>query len=276
MPNLRVIYDNVANSSTLTASTTAGTLAASNMLTEAKTSVHRSTGTSVVYTMTWATAQKIGGVALPATNLTSTATIRVQLYSDTAGTTQIADSTTKSACPSAALGLYGWGASINANAFAFGGASKTAVWFTAQPTTVRRCVITLTDTSNPAGYIDCARIVAGPYWESGKNPDYGVTAGTTDLTKTARAESGDALTTRGAQYQSMSLKLDEMSETSRAEFAKIIRSAGAYRNMFFSLLPDNATASAEQDHMIYGRRANGAFTFDYFNSFSTSVEIDGW
>lgn len=276
MPNLRIIFDNVANTSTLTASTTAGSLVESNMLTDAKASVHRSTGTSVVYTMTWATAQKIGGVALPATNLTSAATIRVQLYSDTAGTTQIADSGVKNACASAHLGLHGWGANINANAFAYGGASKTAAWFTTQPATVGRCVITLTDAANPAGYIDCARIVAGPYWEAPTNPDYGVTSGITDLTKTARAESGDALTTRGAQYQSMSLNLANLAEADRAAFAKIVRSAGSYRNLFFSLLPDNVDASAEQDHMVYGKRANGAFTFDFFNSFSTNVEIEGW
>ena len=76
MPNLRLIYDNVASSATLTASTTAGTLAASNMLTDVKSVVHRSTGTSVTYTMTWTANQTVGGVALPATNLTSTATIR--------------------------------------------------------------------------------------------------------------------------------------------------------------------------------------------------------
>lgn len=276
MPNLRLIYDNVASSATLTASTTAGTLAASNMLTDVKSVVHRSTGTSVTYTMTWTANQTVGGVALPATNLTSTATIRVQLYSDTAGTTQIADSGTVSACPSSQLGLFGWGSNINANAFAHGGASKAAVWFSTKLSTVRRCVITLTDTSNPAGYIDCARLVIGPYWEAPYNPKYGATAGTQDLTKVDRSEGGDQLTVRGPQYQTMSLDLALLTEVKRAELAKIIRSIGSFRSVFFSLLPGNSTASAEQDHMIYGKRSSSPFTFDFFNSFSTKVEIEGW
>ena len=276
MPNLRLIYDNVASSATLTASTTAGSLAASNMLTDVKSAVHRSAGTSVTYTMTWTSAQTVGGVALPATNLTSTATIRVQLYSDTAGTTQIADSGTLSACPSSQLGLFGWGSNINANAFAHGGASKAAVWFSTQFSTVRRCVITLTDASNPAGYIDCARLVIGPYWEAAYNPKYGATAGTQDLTKVDRSEAGDQLTVRGPQYQTMSLDLSLLTEAKRAELTKIIRSIGSFQSAFFSLLPGNSTASAEQDHMIYGKRASSPFTFDFFNSFSTRVEIEGW
>lgn len=275
MPNLRIIYDNVANSSTLSASSTAGGLAASNMLTEVKAVVHRSTGTSVTYTMTWTTAQTIGAVALPATNLTSTATVRVQLYSDTAGATQVADSGTVQACPSSQLGLHGWGANLDANAFAFGGSSKVAVWFASQVSSVRRCVITLSDASNPAGYIDCARIVAGPYWESERNPSYGAQAGIQDMSRTTRTEAGDSLVARGAQYQTMSLNLADLTETSRAAFTKIVRSAGSYKNLFFSLLPGSGS-TAEQDHMIYGKRANGGFTFDYFNGFSTRVEIEGW
>lgn len=276
MPNMRLIYDNVASSATLTTSSTAGLLVASNMLTDVKSAVHRSTGTSVSYTLTWAANQVVGGVALPATNLTATATIRVQLYSDTAGTVQIADSGTVSACPSSQLGLFGWGSSINANAFAHGGASKVAVWFSTQLSTARRCVITLTDTSNPAGYIDCARLVLGPYWEAPYNPKYGAAAGTQDLTKVDRSEGGDQLTVRGPQYQTMSLDLALLPEAKRAELAKIIRSVGSHTNVFLSLLPGSATASAEQDHMIYGKRSSSPFTFDFFNAFSTKIEIEGW
>ena len=276
MPNLRILYDNVIAKAALTASTTAGALAASNLLTDVKSAVHRSTGTSVTYTMTWSAVQTVGAVALPATNLTSTATIRVQLYSDTAGVTQIADSGTVSACPSGQLGLFGWGSSINANAFAHGGASKTAVWFSTQLSTVLRCVITLTDTGNPAGYIDCARLVLGPYWEAPYNPKYGAAAGTQDLTKVDRSDGGDQLTVRGPQYQTMSLDLALLTEAKRAELAKIIRSVGSHTSVFLSLLPGNAAASAEQDHMIYGKRTNSPFTFDFFNSYSTKIEVEGW
>ena len=276
MPNLRILYNNALPGATLTASTTSGALAASNLLTDVKAAVHRSTGTSVTYTMTWSAAQTVGAVALPATNLTSASTISVQLYSDAAATTRIADSGTVSACPSSQLGMFGWGSAIDANAFAHGGASKTAVWFATQYSTVRCCIVTLTDASNPAGYIDCARLVIGPYWEAPYNPKYGATAGSIDLTKSDRSQAGDLLIVRGAQYQTMSLDLALLNEVKRAELAKIIRSVGSHTNLFISLLPGHAEASAEQDHMIYGRRSSGVFTFDFFNAFSTRLEIEGW
>lgn len=164
MKNLIIIHDNAADRCTsLTASNTSGTLYASNMLNDLKGLAHRSTGTSVSYTLTWANPQSVGGVGLPATNLTAEATIRVRLYSDTTGTTLVADSGTKYACPGLNLGMWDWTQPLNANAFAYGGASKSAVWFETH-FSVRRCVIDLVDTANPAGYIDCSRLVVGAYW----------------------------------------------------------------------------------------------------------------
>lgn len=275
MPNLRVLYENVASAAALVASSTAGSLAAANMLTDTKAEVHRSVGKEVTYTLTWATEQRVGAVTLPATNLSASAQMRVQIFSDAAGLGVLFDSGEVAACPSPHLGLHGW-PSINANAFAFGGASKAAVWLPVQPENVKRCVITIKDPDNAAGYIDCARLVVGPYWEADKNPNYGATAGSHDLTKTMRSESGDAFVSRGASYQTMSLQLADMTDKSRATLAKIVRSAGTYRNMFFSLLPDNPSGAAEQDHMIYGKRANAPFSFDYFDGFSTRIEIEGW
>lgn len=324
MPNLRIIYSNAADSSTVTASSTAGTLVAANMLNERKVSVHRSTGTSVTYTLTWAKPQRVGGVALPATNLSQHATVRVRLYEDAALTVPIADSGVRRACPTSTLGLYDWGAPRDARAFPFGGASKVALWFPGQPSTVSACTIELADPDNEAGYIDCSRLVVGPYWEAEKNADYGASAGVTDLSKVQRSDSGDTMTQRGPLFETLRLQMSDIKETARGNLAKIVRSAGSSRNLFYSLLPQaprpivplgfggstllsedpvvelevggqplllggvvalenpnsdifvTGDASAEQDHMIYGKRANGAFTFDHFDSFSLPIEIEGW
>lgn len=275
MPNLRILHDNaLSRTATLTANTTSGSLVAANMQTEVKTAVHRTTGTTAAYTMTWTNLESIGGVALPATNLTSSATIRVRLYSDTVGTTQIADSGTISACPSNALGLHGWTGAINANAFPYGGASKVAVWFSTHYN-ARRCVIDVVDTTNPAGYIDCARVVVGPYWEAPVNAKYGVTSSPVDMSSTSRSESGDQFTRRGAMYETLSLSLQELPEASRSTLLKILRSVGSYRNIFVSLLP-GAGAQVEQDYMIYGKRSSSPISYDFFNTFSNQLEIEGW
>lgn len=302
MPNLRIIYSNAADSSTVTASSTAGTLVAANMLNDRKVSVHRSVGTSVIYTLRWATPQRVGGVALPATNLSRHATVRIRLYEDAGMFSRVGDSGVRKACPTSTLGLYDWGAPRDARAFPWGGASKVAVWFSAQPSTVRACTIELMDPDNEAGYIDCSRLVVGPYWEPEKNADYGASAGVSDLSKVQRSDSGDTMTQRGPMFETLRLQLSDLRESSRGNLAKIIRSAGTSRNLFYSLLPEaqvsttalgadganllsdnpsggilvSGDASAEQDHMIYGKRANGAFSFEYFDGFSLPIEIEGW
>lgn len=56
MANLRIIYDNAADRATLTASTTAGALAATNLQRDEKAAIWRSTDTTATLTATWATA----------------------------------------------------------------------------------------------------------------------------------------------------------------------------------------------------------------------------
>ena len=63
MPNLRLIHDNAADRATsLAASTTSGALVAAYMQNDFKGQVHRSTGTSVSYTLTWTAGETVGGV----------------------------------------------------------------------------------------------------------------------------------------------------------------------------------------------------------------------
>lgn len=79
MPNLRIVSDNaIARVASLVASTTAGGLAAANLASDKKSSVHRATQPSVTYTATWGAAEPIGCVALPFCNLSPTAQWRVR------------------------------------------------------------------------------------------------------------------------------------------------------------------------------------------------------
>lgn len=276
MPNLRIISDNAADRcASITASTTAGTLVAGNLLTDLKGQVHRSTVNSVSYSASWAASESIGAVALPATNLTASATIRVRLYSDAAFTTQIADSGTVSACAGLNLGMWGWTAPRNASAFAYGGASKSAVWLGAQYS-ARSCLVDLADSANPAGYIDCARLVIGGYFEPAYNASYGAQAGIADTSVASRNDAGDLLADRGTLHDTLSVSLQFMPEADRAALLKIIRTVGASRNLFLSLLPGNVSSVAEQDHMVYGKRSNSALSFDVFNAFSNKLDMEGW
>lgn len=276
MNNLRIIYSNAADRATsLAASTTAGSLVAAYMQSDIKGKAHRSTGTSVSYTLTWTDGETISGAGLPAMNLTADATARMRLWSDTGGTTLIADSGTGYACPGLDLGMWDWTLPLNANAFAYGGASKSAVWLDAAYF-ARRCVIDIVDTGNPAGYIDCSRLVIGNHWSPSKNADYGAKIGLIDTTESKRNDAGDLLPDLGVKHDRMQLDLKLLNEADRAQLMRIARNAGTSRNIFLSLLPGNSMSVAEQDHMIYGKRDNSDVSSDYFSVFSQSFTMEGW
>lgn len=277
MPNLRIIHDNAADrADTLVASTTAGALAAANMQTDRKSEVHRSTGTSVSYTATWAGGVSIGGVALPATNLSAEATIRVRLYDDVPGTVLLADSGVQYACPGLNMDLWDWEGILNANAFAYGGASKSAVWF-ANNWFAKCCVIDLADPTNPAGYIDSARLVIGPWWSPRWNAKYGLQVTDVDRSTVKRNDADDAIGERRQHHDAMKFDLQWMPEADRARVRQIFANVGTSRNFFLSSTPNDVSPVAEQDGMIFCHRAsNTGLTNDFSLAFSTQFDLEGW
>jgi hypothetical protein len=276
MTKLRIIHDNIADSTTsIAASTTAGALAAAYMQTDIKGQAHRSTGTSVSYTLTWSAAQTVGGVALPAINLTSAATIRARLYSDTACTALVSDSGTLTACPGLDIRVWGF-STLDVNAFSYGGAAKTALWFPTQPATIKGCIIDIVDTGNPAGYIDCARLVIGPYFEPTYNAEYGAQVGPRDMTTNTRSDAGDLVPDSSPQHEVMSLQLSNMSEADRIRLRAILFNVGTRRSFYLSVFSAPVPSALERDHSIYGKRENSLMSLDYFAHYGNQLSIESW
>ena len=289
MSNLRIIHNNAADRASITASTTAGTLAAANMLTDLKGQVHRSTGTSVTYTLTWTTPETVAGVSLPACNLTADATVRARAYD--AGGNLLFDSGAQYACPGPALdawdwtlplnnnsfsgGLWNWPTANSGNAFAYGGAARTVVWFDSHYA-ASRIVIDLVDTNNAAGYIDCARVIVGGYWSPQYNAGYGAMTGLNDGSKNSRNDAGDLLTDRFATSETLKLDLHFMPSQDRARMTQIMRSTGMARPVLVAVIPDGSDPLLTQDTLIYGKRQNSAVAFEFYNAFSSNLTIEGW
>lgn len=276
MPNMRLVYNNVANSATIAANTTSGTLVAANLLTDLKSQVHRSTGTSVTYTLTWASNQTVGCVALPCTNLTATATMRVRLYSDTSATALVQDSGTAVAVPGFNLDPKLWPTARNVNSFAYGGGVKAVRWFTSQPTNVRAVVIDIVDSSNPAGYIDCSRVVVGSYWSPTYNIQNGIQFDVVDDSETTRRDSGDLITDRSFAYDTLSFDFSLLPETDKNQLVKIIRNVGTHDYLFVSLLPEDASAIAESESSIYAKRSNSGLTYQLYGYYAHQMQLTGW
>jgi hypothetical protein len=275
MANVRIIYDNAAErASNITASTTVTNgLAATSLASNTKSLAHRSTGTTVTYTLSWSTAEQINGIILPATNLSSVATIGAVVN----GTTTI---TTINACPSTTLDNYS--GVKNVNSFPYGGLSKTALWF---PSTynVTTLSITLSDSGktsigNPAypGYIDCSRIVCGKYWEPslGVSKD-GLELVIADTTQTSRSDTGDLYADRGTIYDQLNFNLGILTKSDKEELIKILKYTGNYRNIALSVFPEGNNRN-EQDYIIYGKRETSGISYLVHNFYSNSFSIIGW
>lgn len=270
--NLRILYNNVADLATITASTTASGFAASNMQNAQKTSVHRSAGTIVTYTVTWTSDQAINGIALPATNLTGNDTIQVTLFNSSAAVLTTLNSTT--ACLGRSTLLQSGATTTDYTQFAFGGATKTSIWFTTLYTTVRSLTITLT--SSTVSQIDCARIVCGQYWEPGRQVDKGIELGFTDQSDVITTRSGNTYVDRKPITETMNFQLQYLSDTDRAQFMKIMRAWGNSGLIYICVFPDNTNPELTQAYSIYGRNQSNTLQYQVYNFYSSSTQITSW
>jgi len=279
MPNLRILYENVADDcSSIAADSTSGTLVAANLLTDIKTEVHRSTSTTVRYTLEWADLQTLNMAALPFCNLTSTATIRARLYTNTSDVVGVAtpavDSGTVLACAYATLGSWAWGAApLGVNAFSYGGASYGRVYFAEAQG--RKLVVDVVDADNETGYIDAARLVTGRYWSPEKNPAYGASIAPDSNTQGRRTDSGDLRTERRPQFRVLKLDLHCLArEEDRATVYDILVGNGMTRPVFVSLFPESGNPRREQAHQVYGKLSDSAMSAPGFGVFAAPLAIE--
>lgn len=271
MANLRIIYNNLADSATIVASTTAAGFSVDNLKNTQKTSVHRSTDTTVTYTLTWSTLQTISCVALPATNLKTGSTIRVQLYTEPDSPNILADTGAQQACYGRSVTLYNKSTSPTYVDFGFGGAAKTSIWF-AQPYKAKKVVITIVSDA----VIDCARIICGTYWESSRQVNRGIQLGYEDMSEITTTRSGNTYEDRKPIIETMQFDLEYLSDTDRQELQKLMRSWGSSGLIYYCVFPDNTNPELTQSYSIYGRSNSNSIQYQFYKYYNTSIDIKGW
>lgn len=273
MPNLRVVHDNAADRATLGASSTAGTLAVTNLRTQMKSQVWRATGTGATLTLTWPTPELVACVVLPFCNLTSTATMRVRGYALAGDATPAFDTGARPACPYAPLGLFGWGTQpLGCNAFAYGGGTYGVSWF--GHAAVGQLVIDLADPDNAAGYIEASRLVAGAYWSPTNNVDWSPKLTVEDSTTNTRNDAGDLITDRGTRYRTLAVNLSWMTPADRDQFMSILRGSGLAQPVFVSLFPGSPDPLQEQQFQIWGKLSDlGALVHNFVANYTGPITI---
>jgi hypothetical protein len=272
--NLRIIYDNVADSATLTASTTASGLTVNNLKTEQKGFVWRSTGTSATITATWSSAQTISGVVLPFCNLTSNATIQVRLFTNTGDATPVLNTGAQSArayTPQDVFGGFTQPAGVNA--YSFGGGSYARSWFAA--TVARKIEVIINDAGNSSGYIELSRLVCGNYWSPTYNTEFGLSLGYRDTSEQTRSESGNLITTNNTVHRTLNFNLNWLVDTDRTRMLSILRGNGLRKPLFVSIFPEDASLTKEQEFQIYGKLVNtNSITHPVYSVYTTTVDIE--
>jgi hypothetical protein len=284
MSNLRIIYNNGMDRATsVAASTEAGSLAATNLLTDIKSQVWRSTSTTATLTVQWALSETVGGCVLPFTNLTSTATIRVRGYTDPGDSSPAFDTGTVYASPSGLFGSAGdWGVEAlgtnsyiqgGVNTFAYGGGAAAYVWFPL--TRVKKVVIDLVDSANTAGYIEASRLVLGAYFQAERNPDYNaITMSNDETTKQERSDSGDMRVDKGTMSRALTINFQYLSVADRDHIYRIMRRNGMTKPLFISPVPQSTDIGDEQIFQVYGYMTKASsLQYQYFNQYVSSVTI---
>jgi len=204
-------------------------------------------------------------------NFSPTATIRVRLYSDTAGTTLVLDTGTVLACPAAAISLRGWTAAQSASAYAYGGGAFARIWF--PQTSFQKFVIDIVDTSNLQGYIEAARLIVGNYWSPTYNTPT-LTATNVDLATHYRTDAGDLMTDAGTIHKKVPIETEYMPASDRTALANILRGSRSYP-IFLSVFPGNSDLELERDHTVYGKRMSDSDVAVQMSiTYGTKIEVE--
>jgi hypothetical protein len=184
------------------------------------------------------------------------------------------DSGAQLACPAPAVSLRGFTAAQAASAYAFGGGATGRAWL---PSSVSAygLAVDIVDTASLQGYIEAAYLVAGPYWESATNFDYGASAQLVDSSKNNRNDAGDLISDAGTISKKLSLQLSKLAPSDRASLWSILRSGGIRFPLFLSMFPGDTDLARERDHQVYGKLVQlPAMALPFFNLASATVEVE--
>lgn len=243
--NLRLIYDNIVSSATVTSTAAQAEYPVSNIQNKSKSRVFRSTSLNFNITFTWSSQKPISSVILPHTNLTNNAIIRVYIYTNSTDASASAIIGPVSASP------FSYKTLSETGGYSFGGGSCARVWFD-QTYTCAKIMLQIADTTNVDGYVELATAVVGDYWSPTYNTSFGIQAGYLDASEQLRTEAGELHTLTKYIYKTLSLELQWLPPQDRTKFIDIVKTTGLKHPVFVSVFPNDSDIEKESLYQIYG------------------------
>lgn len=248
MPNLRLYPDNAADRATLTA-TDLPRFEAVALRTDDRT-LWRSPSTSATLTLTWpaATPEWLDCIAICHSNLSSAASWRI--VATLSGVT-VLDTGDQPAHPPQGLGGLVWGLDpLGLNAYTY--ATSPVVLHWCDLTQADTLTITLTDPSNPAGYLQACRLIVGYHWSPSASVAYGAELSVIDTAKRERTEAGQLVCESGAVYRVMRVSLPVLNTLDRQTLFGQLARRTLRRPLLVALYPDASDAMQDRDYAIWG------------------------
>lgn len=236
MANLRIGYLNYADLATLTADPVATTTGPVTYLqSDARGDIFlASSAASQAIKGTWGgTSYTVSQMTLWRHNLVYSDTIRLQLYSDAAWTTQVYDSTALAAYVSALFDNWGW--------------AFTNRYFAAQA-----CKSFKITVAASAAALQCSRLFLGPYTEAPINPEYGAVFGIETNARQSRSEGGSLRSIVKADWRTAMFDMLVRTEADRAAWMEIARYCGISKSIVASLYPE-VGGTEERDHTLFSK-----------------------
>lgn len=270
--NLRILYNNLADSATIVPASTVTGFPVTNMQIDSKGSVYRTSTNAAEFTITWTTSQTIDSIIFPFCNLTSAATVRVRIYSSTGATTPTVDTGYKLACPFEQITPTNWKGATGINTYSFGGGT-TARAYLDTPVVCAKIVVSFTDTGRT--YLEFSRILIGKAWKPVHNTKFGISTDFVDQSQQSRTQSGNLITDNKPSYKTLNFDLEWLTPSDRTEFIKLIKTVGVKQSVFASIFPNDADTEKESLYQIYGKFTNSVtITHPMFTVYTTSVSLE--
>jgi len=273
MPNAaRFIFKNLAKVTGVNGTSAAGYPAA-NLLNSDKAVTFRATGKTVTLTGAYTAPITASGLALAHTNFSSSATGRLRLYSDFAGTVLVRDVAATQLCNAPPVELEGWNLAQSASAYAYGGGADARLWF--DETTFRAWRLDIDDVNNMQGYLEAAYLILGQHW----SPTYDIDAGAgvklcnSDVHK--RTAAGSLRSRAGLRWRELPLDLSDLTKADFTYLLRKLRGQGV-SPFLCALYPEDDDAILDAETTLIGKvTEESEFTLNGPDSFATKVTVRG-
>lgn len=268
--NMRIIFENLHDDSTLTATSEA--LPVSYTQRSGRSYVWRSTDTAEqVITGTLATPGYINSVVLLRHNIGVSGTVRVELLLSGSVVHDSGEAFPAELKPLGewVVGVDPWGVPD----LSLLPAKQFAAWLP-QPILCDSYRITINDADNLDDYIQVGRVFAGQYYSPATNPAYGMSLEWQDFGDNVRTESGSLRTVGRGSARQMSFDLEVLAQQGFSDLTLQLTRAGKESDVYITMYPEQRGVLEAAHAFVAKRASNYTTTNDRYRNWRAPLTFD--